>query len=154
MISMILLKNIFIVLQSILLVFMVFHDWISVRPFNDIDAIKKAESISVRIFSTIFNSLCVAIPLYLTMHAHVESIFTILCFYGGLTVGTILSWWIPYIFGSSAVHKQQFARFKNTHHFLPARGDHVTPNSLHVVLHVLVWSCFGLSLYFYLHIIS
>ncbi|MBP9765239.1 hypothetical protein KBD08_02790 [Candidatus Babeliales bacterium] len=101
------------------------------------------------IFFTIINSLCVAIPLYMTLFYFKTKLLSIVYFYGGLTVGTIASWWVPYIFGSSAIHKQQFLKFKNTHYFLPTRGDNVRPNTLHVVLHLLVWSCFGLSLYFY-----
>ena len=144
----------FIILQSILLLFMLLHDLIKVPPFNDIDALRATDSTSWLIFSTIVNSFCVAIPLYLTLQLFFQSAFScarliIVCFYALLTFGTICSWWMPYILGSSASHKMHFHKFKNTHHFLPARGNNVVPNSLHVVLHLLVWSCCALSIYFY-----
>lgn len=133
---------------------MLFDDWISVPPFNDVQALRQSESKVSLVFSTIFNSLCVAIPLYLSIqniwHSSSESLFTIVCFYGGLSLGVLLSWWVPYIFGSPAAHKKQFEKFKNTHYFLPPRADNVRPNSLHVILHVLVWICFALALNWYI----
>jgi len=43
--------------------------------------------------------------------------------------------------------KADFAEYENTHHFLPARGDNVVPNTLHVILHLQIWICFILSVY-------
>ena len=68
--------------------------------------------------------------------------------YGLLTVGTLAAWWIPYIFGSYEKHKQGFIEYKDTHHFLPPRGDNVIPNTMHVIMHMFIWSCFALSLYY------
>ena len=72
---------------------------------------------------------------------------TINILYGLLTLRTIISRGVPYIFGSSANHKKHFIKFENTHSFLPARGDNIVPNTLHVILHSEVWVCFVLSLY-------
>lgn len=145
----------FVILESILLLFMLFHDLIKVPPFNDVDAIRKEDSVGELVFSTVINTFFVATPLYLTLQYFFKAIIPSwvllinLIFYTILTIGAICSWWIPYIFGSSASHKMHFYKFKNTHHFLPARGDNVVPNSLHVVLHLLIWSCCALSIYFY-----
>ena len=144
----------FIVLQSILLFVMMFHDWIPVSPFNDISALKKVESNAKRFLGSLINTLIVIIPLFLTVYYDHHSfipfsiMLNITAFYFFLTIGTIFSWWVPYFFGSSKKHKQLFSRYKNTHHFLPARGDHVVPNTLHVVLHLLVWSCLIFSIIF------
>lgn len=140
----------FVFLQVMLLFVMLSHDLIPMRPFNDVDALKQNESMFRIILFTVINALCVAVPLYMTLFHYNTALLTIVYCYGGLTIGTIASWWVPYVFGSSVAHKQQFLKFKNTHYFLPKRGDNVRPNTLHVVLHLLVWSCFGLSLYFYL----
>jgi hypothetical protein len=64
-----------------------------------------------------------------------------------LTFGTIASWWVPYIYGSSAEHKKGFAEYHDTHAFLPARGNNIVPNTLHCILHMHVWICFAISIY-------
>jgi hypothetical protein len=144
----------FIVLQCVLLFFMLFHDWISIPPFNDVAALKKADSTYKRLLGSAINGITVLIPLILTLayfrngDIALGANIAILVFYAILTVGTILSWWVPHFFGSSKKHKQQFRKFKNTHHFLPARKDNVVPNTLHVVLHLQVWACLALSIYF------
>jgi hypothetical protein len=142
----------FILLQGIVLVFMLFHDWISIYPLNDIKALNAKNSKLEILFATIINSFFVIIPLFLTIYyGSVSSNFikiSIFLFYFGLTIGTILSWWVPYLKGSSDWHKKEFEIFKNTHHFLPARSDNVIPNTLHVILHVLIWSCLTLSVFF------
>lgn len=146
----------FIVLQFVLLLFMLFHDWIPVPPFNDINALKINDSNFYRIIGSFINGITVFIPFLLTIQCFhndyipQSTIKTVWTFYFILTVGTILSWWVPYFFGSSKKHKEAFMKFRNTHHFLPARADNVLPNTLHVILHLQVWSCLAISSYFLL----
>jgi hypothetical protein len=142
----------FIVLQFVLLIFMLFHDWISFPPLNDVLALKKVDGNKGRLIASVINGGFVLIPLLLTVIYACTKIplwasLIIFLFYLGLTVGTILSWWVPYFFGSSQKHKEQFAKFNNTHHFLPARGNNVVPNTLHVLLHLQVWGCFIVSIF-------
>jgi hypothetical protein len=133
---------------------MLFHDWIPVPPLNDIQALKKYDSQFYRILGSAINGAVVFIPLMLTLIFHNEQSIAlapniiIVIFYAILTVGTIFSWWVPYFFGSSQKLKHQFSKFKKTHHFLPARKDHIVPNTLHVILHLQVWACLALSIYF------
>lgn len=142
----------FIVLQCILLFFMLFHDWIPAAPFNDIPTLKLSDSNFYRLLGSAINGTTVLIPLVLTLLYREHLPFSINCtiaaFYLLIMLGTILSWWVPYFLGSSPKHKEQFSKFKDTHHFLPARGDNVVPNTLHVVLHLQVWACLAISLYF------
>lgn len=141
----------FVILQFILLLFMIFHDWIPVPPFNDIEAIKMADSDFYRLLGSAINGLTVLIPLIITLIYYrqptipLSITITLVFFYLLLTIGTILSWWTPYFFGSSEKHKQAFGKFKNTHHFLPKRGDNIIPNTLHIVLHLQVWTCLVIS---------
>lgn len=143
----------FILLQFVLLLFMLFHDWIPVPPLNDIGAIKMSDSNLYRLLGSAINGITVLIPLILTLtyyrqpYVPLSSTITLVSFYLILTIGTILSWWIPYLFGSSLKHKQAFNKFKNTHHFLPKRGDNVVPNTLHIILHLQVWACLIISIY-------
>ncbi|MBI5274723.1 MAG: hypothetical protein HY860_06710 [Chlamydiales bacterium] len=144
----------FIALQCVLLFFMLFHDWIPASPLNNISDLKKVDSNVYRLFGSTINGLTVLIPLIITgIYYHRSSIplfamTTVTTFYLIITIGTILSWWVPYFFGSSQKHKQAFNKFKNTHQFLPLRGDHVRPNTLHIILHLQVWACLGISIYF------
>ncbi|MGQ3890186.1 hypothetical protein ACQUW5_14305 [Legionella sp. CNM-1927-20] len=147
----------FICLQIILLLFMLFHDWIPIPPFNDVTALKSADSYTYRLLGSCINGIAVLIPLLITLNYYYKpgiplpAAFTIFLFYSLLTIGTILSWWIPYFLGSSQKHKAQFSKFKNTHHFLPARHNNVIPNTLHVILHIQVWICWIISIYFLIY---
>ena len=143
----------FIIVQCVLLFFMLFHDWISVSPLNDVATLKKRDGVSGMLRSSAINGFTVLVPLIVTL-MYVRSAYTplfaliiLVIFYSTVTLGTILSWWVPYFLGSSKKHKQAFSKFKNTHHFLPARGTNVIPNTLHVILHLQVWTCLGISVY-------
>jgi hypothetical protein len=144
----------FICLQVVLLCFMLFHDWIPVSPLNNIPALKLVDSDARRLLGSGINGLVVFIPLLITLFYYPQSnlpfsaCINIFLFYLFITIGTVLSWWVPYFFGSSQKHKDQFSKFKDTHHFLPARGDNVIPNTLHVILHLQVWLCLAMSIYF------
>lgn len=133
---------------------MLFHDWITIPPFNDIEALKKSDSTFYRLLGSLVNGMFVLIPLIITLRCYQQTpipliaMITVLTCYLLLTIGTILSWWVPYYWGSSQKLKDEFSKFKNTHHFLPARGDNVIPNTLHVILHLQVWACLAISLYF------
>jgi CDP-diglyceride synthetase len=93
--------------------FMLFHDWISVPPFNNIAALKKADDNWSRLKGSAINGISVIIPLWLTLEYFdsippIATLITIIYFYLGLTIGTIYSWWIPYFFGSSKQHEEKF----------------------------------------------
>lgn len=142
----------FIAVQTILFLFMLLHDWIDIPPFTDIKALRNNHSVKELLIGTITNTVLVGIPLLLTLFYASSSFplwaaITMVCVYTLLTIGTICAWWIPYIFGSSQKHKAGFAEYRNTHHFLPARGDNVIPNTLHVVLHIFVWASLVFSIY-------
>lgn len=146
--------TLFVVLQIVLLFFMLFHDWISVRPLNDIPALKSKDSTLSRLVGSLINGSLVLIPLILTLFYYSKPTIpffigmTVMAFYLLLTIGTILSWWVPYLFGSTQKLKKHFSKFKNTHHFLPPIKDHIVPNTQHVILHLQVWICLGLSIYY------
>jgi len=141
----------FIILQIVLLFFMTLHDWVHLPPLTDIRAIEKHSTKKGRIINSTIFFFMIFIPLSLTWYYQPNFplwvLISIVNFYGWLSLGTILSWWVPYIFGSSQEHKKAFAEYKNTHHFLSARGDNVIPNTFHVMLHAQIWTCFIISLY-------
>jgi hypothetical protein len=144
----------FAILQVILLLFMVFHDWIDLPPFTDRKNLRKFHSTQLLLFGSFLNGILVLIPLVLTLLYFEDTLplwanglFVII--YGIITLGTITAWWLPYLFGTNApkMNRAELEVYQNTHHFLPKKKDRVVPNTLHVVLHIQVWSCFILSLY-------
>lgn len=142
----------FIILQIILLFFIVFHDWIPIPPLNDVKTLKQIDGNRGRLIASAINGFWILVPLIITIKGYffpLSSIgkTTVFLFYFSLSIGTILSWWKPYFFGSSTKHKQAFHKFKHTHHFLPARGTNVIPNTLHVILHIQIWLCFCISVW-------
>jgi len=126
------------------------HDLVHFPPLTNINDLKKAESNSRRYTDVVINGLCGLIPLSLLLWYSPSmptwTLNTIRSFYGLLLLGAFLLWWVPYFFGSPEAHRQAFEKFKNTHHFLPARGENVVPNTFHVFMHTIIFICFALSL--------
>jgi hypothetical protein len=144
----------FIVIQCILFFFMALHDWIDIPPFTNLTALKKAHSLKFRLLGSFVNATLVLVPLimtffYLGSPLPLWARLFFVSIYGLITFGTITAWWIPYFGGGYWIHgnKAGFEEYRDTHSFLPTRGDNVVPNTLHVILHIQVWICFGLSLY-------
>jgi hypothetical protein len=144
----------FLALQILLFFFMILHDWIDIPPLTDLKALKAAHSFKSRIIGSLVNGGLVLIPLVITLfYLHTPFPFwaclIFVTIYGLITLGTLTAWWIPYFGGGYLFHgsKAGFEEYRNTHSFLPPRGDHVVPNTLHVILHLQIWLCFGLSLY-------
>lgn len=148
---MITLIHFFIIWQLLLLCTITFHDWVHVPPLTDIRTLEKQHSRKERFITSSIFFLWVSVPLALTWYYQNAYpwwvLVTLVVFYAVLTMGTIFSWWVPYFFGSSLSHKTDFQVFKNTHRFLPARGDNVIPNTFHVLMHLQIWTCFIISLY-------
>jgi hypothetical protein len=144
----------FTILQIVLLLLITLHDWIDIPPFTDIATFRLHHSVIQRITSSFFNGILVATPLALTVYYKGPIVpfwvrITIISIYIVLTIGALCAWWIPYFFGSSHAHKQGFIEYKNTHTFLPNRGDNVVPNTFHVLLHILIVLCLFLSYQMY-----
>lgn len=138
------------IFATILFLFLTLHDLVHFPPLTNIKDLKDAESESRRFTDVAINGLCGLIPLALIVwfgpHQPTWSLRTIKCIYGLLLLGAFLSWWVPYFFGSSEEHRKAFEKFKNTHHFLPACGENIVPNTFHVIMHIMMLVCFILSL--------
>lgn len=144
----------FLIVQCVLFLFMTLHDWVDFPPFTNLSELKKAHSFRFRLIGSLINGGLVLIPLIVTfiylsspLPLWARLLFTTI--YGLITFGTITAWWMPYFGGGYWIHGNQagFEEYRNTHSFLPKRGDNVVPNTLHVILHIQVWICFGLSVY-------
>jgi hypothetical protein len=53
----------------------------------------------------------------------------------------VQSWWIPYIFGTNVPWQLRYAKGPTTK-ILPSFGDHVAPDAMHFVIHVLLAAAF------------
>jgi len=156
--------DVFIGIQIILLCIMLFHDWVHLPPLTDIRALEQTHPAKFRFIDSLTNGGPVLIALLLTWFYRAYFPLWVALFivfiYALLTLGTIMAWWVPYLFGHKKVqwltllygdmeeHKKGFSEYTQTHHFLPARYNNLVPNTLHVILHLHIWSCFVLSLYF------
>ncbi len=51
----------------------------------------------------------------------------------------VLQWWVPYVFGASPQHMEDYnTYFGQTYKFLPSFENHPAPDGMHVVLHLLL----------------
>jgi hypothetical protein len=68
--------------------------------------------------------------------------------YTAITVATaILMWWVPYLSGASAKHRDRYrSMYAGTRFVLPVRRGDRGPNLLHIFFHVLFLSTFVLAL--------
>lgn len=144
----------FVIIQLILLLFMALHDWIDIPPFTNLRALKKAHSFKFRLIGSLVNSGLVLIPLIITLAYLTSSLplwaqLLFVAIYGLMTFGTITAWWVPYFGGGYWIHGNEagFEEYRDTHSFLPSRGNNIVPNTLHVIIHIQIWICFGVSLY-------
>ncbi len=144
----------FIVLQAILLFFITFHDWVHLPPLLDMREMEKHSTKKGRAINSFIFFLFIAVPLSLTWVYQPNYPFwvkiVLVSVYGVLTTGTVMSWWVPYFFGSSDEHKKNYIEYENTHHFLPPLGNNIVPNTFHVILHLQIWTCFIISLSLFL----
>jgi len=143
---------VFLAVQMSLLLIIGLHDWIDFRPFTNIKVLSKKHTVGDRLGSTTINVIFVLVPLIATIVYHNEVMprflkWLIFVDYGLLSMGAILAWWAPYFFGSTKSHKEGFSEYRDTHTFLPKRGDNVVPNTLHVIMHLHMWTCFVFSIW-------
>jgi hypothetical protein len=106
-------------------------DWIDLYPWNDVTTIPRQRKLWL--------SLINAIPLlYISLafklrHPGLMVIALIIVFF--YMIVHIISWWIPYFFGSSEARRLEHERlFSETVTILPRIKDHPTPNVGHMVL--------------------
>ena len=136
-------KYISLFCSSLITLFLALHDWIDIYPLNDLATFNKYCSLRNKILMTIVNTpffiIYTAILLYywstpIPMYA---SAYLVACNILFLT-GIIFSWWLPYLCGWPISQVQELHESHGTTHtFLPTIGNNPTPNTLHVMFHVV-----------------
>jgi hypothetical protein len=134
---------VFLALQALVVVFLLFHDWISLGHFNNLAAIRSQTTFPQRLFGTLLAGLPAAVGLYFCAkffgrpYPHwlqMELWIT----YGLFLLGLLQAWWIPYLFlpNQQRVERYQII-FSGTHTFLPRRNG-IAPDTLHTVFHIIL----------------
>ncbi len=116
------------------------HDWLPAWPLNDVEAVRRADSVRRLVRVTIIQSAPYTIGLIGSFLAWGRPWPGWLgpwlwISYGLLFAGELRAWWIPYLFKPEPDRAARYrAMFGRTHAFLPERNG-LTPNTLHVALH-------------------
>jgi hypothetical protein len=141
------LRWMFLGVQTFMLIFLVFHDWVHLPPWTNARAVRRVYPASANLRNTLINSVPVALAVALTIRylhtdipAWVRTLWVLL--YGLFLLGEYRAWWHPYWFGWEPDRLVRYqALFGGTHTFLPRRGG-MAPNTAHVLLH----ACTALAL--------
>lgn len=134
-------QTIFLVFQAVMLIFVLFHDFLPLPPFNDVKALQNHSSRPMLLLAAVINGLFFAVPfvLSLTLMGNWIARLVIIGLYLWIFLGELRAWWLPYFFGAKPklVEENQML-YGNTHAFLPKRHG-IVPNTAHVFLHILTF---------------
>jgi len=131
----------FLALQSFVVVFLLFHDWIPLGRLNNLGAIRSEDTLLRRVLVTLLAGVPASICLFFSAQyfgrvypGWLEMWLWIT--YGLFLLGILRAWWIPYIFLTDPERAARYRIiFANTHAFLPRRNG-FAPDTLHTVFHL------------------
>ncbi len=138
---------IFLALQAVIVVFLLFHDWVPLGRLNNMSAMKREDSLQHRVFVTLLGAAPAAVCLWLSARRFgqpypmaVEMWLWIT--YGLFLAGMLRAWWVPYLLVPDPARAARYQTiFAGTHRFLPQRNG-MAPDTLHTVFHVCVVATF------------
>jgi hypothetical protein len=132
----------FLTLQSLVVAFLLFHDWIPLGRLSNLAAIRSEDSPGRRIFVTLLPAVPTALGLFLSARHFGQSYpdgleMLLWITYGVLILGMLRAWWIPYLVLPDAQRAARYQIiFAGTHSFLPKRNG-MAPDTLHTVFHLV-----------------
>jgi hypothetical protein len=136
-------KYISLICSILITLFLLLHDWINIYPLNDLATFNKYCSLRNKIIMTIVNTSFFIIYTLILMYywtttfSSYAKIYIVTCNTLFL-IGILFSWWIPYLFGWPKEHiKDLHKTHGTTHTFLPHIKNNPTPNTLHVIFHLI-----------------
>jgi hypothetical protein len=133
--------NALLALQTFIVLFLAFHDWIPLGTLNNLPGVRAANPGGKLITTTILSAAPYAFGLAASIFyfapGYPEWLFWWLWIsYLLLFVGQLRAWWIPYLFVPDPQRAARYhLMFGPTHTFLP-RCNGICPNTLHVLLHL------------------
>lgn len=133
----------FLVCQSLIVLFVAFHDWVPLGSLNNLAGIREVDTAGTLLRTTIISTLPFAIGLAASLYYRTAGfpgwlwywlwISYIACLYGILR-----AWYVPYLFGADPERAARYQRrFASTHAFLPSRNG-IVPDTLHVCFHAVL----------------
>jgi hypothetical protein len=135
----------FLALQTLVVVFLLFHDWIPLGRLNNLAAIRSEDTLQRRVFVTLLPAVPAAIGLFFSAKYFGQSYpnwleMLLWITYSVFLIGLLRAWWIPYLFLTDADRAARYqVIFAGTHTFLPKRNG-MAPDTLHTVFHVVTLS--------------
>jgi hypothetical protein len=132
----------FLALQTLVVAFLLFHDWIPLGRFNNLAAIRGQDTLPRRVFVTLLPAVPAAIGLFFGARhfrrPYPDSLEMLLWItYGVLIVGILRAWWIPYLVLPDAERAARYQIiFAGTYSFLPRRNG-IAPDTLHTLFHLV-----------------
>jgi hypothetical protein len=135
----------FLALQTFVVVFLLFHDWIPLGRLNNLTAIRGQDTRLHRVFVTLLPGVPAAIGLFFSARHFGQSYpdwleMLLWITYSVFIVGMLRAWWIPYLVLPDAERAARYQIiFAGTHSFLPRRNG-MAPDTLHTVFHLVTLS--------------
>jgi hypothetical protein len=132
----------FLALQTLVVTFLLFHDWIPLGRLNNLAAIRGQDTLLRRVFVTLLAAVPAAICLFLSVRhfgrSYPDWLETWLWItYGVFIAGMLRAWWIPYLVLPDAERAARYQIiFAGTHSFLPRRNG-IAPDTLHTLFHLV-----------------
>jgi hypothetical protein len=132
----------FLALQTIVVVFLLFHDWVPLGSLNNLPAIRSQDSVLRTVFVTLLSAAPPAVGLFFSAEYFGEPYphwleMLLWITYGLFMVGLLRAWWIPYLFKSDPERAARYQLiFAGTHTFLPKRNG-MAPDTLHTCFHLV-----------------
>jgi hypothetical protein len=132
----------FLTLQTLVVAFLLFHDWIPLGRLSNVAAIRSQDSLARRIFVTLLPAVPAAIGLFLSARhfgqAYPDGLEMLLWItYGVFILGLLRAWWIPYLVVPDPARAARYQIiFAGTHSFLPRRNG-MAPDTLHTLFHLV-----------------
>ena len=137
-------------LLAILTLLMLVQDLVPLGRWNALDRLAAESPLAHRLRMTAINTttaaaalFCTLSPRFLQMSWQHTAATIILALF---LVGAFLSWWKPWLFGSTADEREKLRKITDgTYAFVPQRNG-VTPNALHCLFHLIAVAAFALDL--------
>lgn len=145
-------EKVFLTFMWLILLIMLFHDWIDLGPFNDLEGIRARNTTEELILITGINVASIGIILLLA-HLFAGKTYPLwvklwlVIHPSCVFAGALSAWWIPYFFGTDADMVERYEiMFGDTHSFLPERNG-ITVNTIHVLFHSMLLFCIFLAFF-------
>jgi hypothetical protein len=130
-----------VALEIFQVAFLWLHDWVPLGRLNDVEAVRRQDTLRRLVTVTLIQSVRWTIGLIFSAkyfgQPYPDWLVTRLWVtYILLFLGQLRAWWVPYLVKAEPARAQRYQQmFGNTHSFLPPRNGMV-PNTAHILLHL------------------